>query len=55
VAKARDIPGLATDLPFREAAALEMVSAKSYGQNNFKLKMAPAAILQALKNSSGII
>jgi xanthine dehydrogenase YagS FAD-binding subunit len=37
---------------FKEAAAIAVQAAKGYGHNNFKLKMAPAAIVQALINSS---
>ena len=39
---------------FRQAAELEMVGARSYGENDFKLKLAPAAIIEALSKASGI-
>ncbi|WP_207515151.1 FAD binding domain-containing protein [Longitalea luteola] len=38
-----------SDAVFREAAQLAMRGAKAYGQNNFKLKLAPNAIVEALK------
>jgi xanthine dehydrogenase YagS FAD-binding subunit len=34
---------------FLEAAAIAMKDAKGYGQNNFKLKMAPNAIIETLR------
>lgn len=37
----------ATDDEIKKAAALAMQGAKGYGGNNFKLKMAPAAIIEA--------
>lgn len=36
---------------FKQAAALAMKDAKSFGSNDFKLKMAPAAITQACVNA----
>lgn len=39
---------------FRQAAALAMKGAKGYGYNDFKLKLAPAAIVQALTQAAGI-
>ncbi|MET0394121.1 MAG: xanthine dehydrogenase family protein subunit M [Chitinophagaceae bacterium] len=39
---------------FEQAAALAMKGAKGYGHNNFKLKMAPAAIVQALSQAAAI-
>ena len=33
---------------FKQAAALAMKDAKGYGHNNFKLKLAPNTIVQAL-------
>lgn len=39
---------------FKEAAALAMKDAKGYGYNNFKLTMAPNAIVESLKTLSGI-
>jgi xanthine dehydrogenase YagS FAD-binding subunit len=41
----------ATEDNFMQAAALAMQGAKGYGYNNFKLKMAPAAIVEALKKA----
>ena len=38
----------ATEQNFKEAAAIAMKDAKAYGQNNFKLKLAPAAIVESL-------
>lgn len=41
---------------FRQAATLAMKGAKSYGQNDFKLKLAPATIIEALSIAAkGII
>ena len=39
---------------FKQAAALAMKGAKGYGQNNFKLKMAPNTIVETLKTVSGL-
>jgi len=39
---------------FKQAAAFAMKDAKGYGHNNFKLKLAPNTIVQALKTVSGI-
>jgi xanthine dehydrogenase YagS FAD-binding subunit len=39
---------------FKQAAAIAMKDAKSYGYNNFKLKLAPNTIVQTLKTVSGI-
>lgn len=39
---------------FKQAAAIAMKDAKGYGHNNFKLKLAPNTIVQALKTISGI-
>ncbi len=39
---------------FQEAASLALQGAKAYGQNNFKLKLAPNAIVEALKTATGI-
>lgn len=44
----------ATLQTFQQAAMLAMKGAKGYGHNNFKLKMAPAAIVQALAQAAGI-
>jgi xanthine dehydrogenase YagS FAD-binding subunit len=41
----------ATDENFKQAATLAMKGARGYGENNFKLKLAPAAIVEALKKS----
>jgi xanthine dehydrogenase YagS FAD-binding subunit len=39
---------------FRKAAELSMQGAKAYGQNNFKLQLAPNSIVEALKKATGI-
>lgn len=39
---------------FQQAAALAMKDAKAYGHNNFKLKLAPNAIIQSLKMATGL-
>lgn len=39
----------ATEENFRQAAAIAMQGAKGYGQNNFKLQMAPNTLIEALK------
>lgn len=39
---------------FKMAAELAMKGAKSYGHNDFKLKLAPNSIVQALKTASGV-
>ena len=39
---------------FRQASQVAMKGARSYGENNFKLKLAPAAIVQALTTASGL-
>ncbi len=39
---------------FQQAASLAIRDAKGYGYNNFKLKLAPNTILQALKTVSGL-
>ena len=44
----------ASEENFKQAAAIAMKGAKGYGQNNFKLKMAPNTIVQTLKTVSGI-
>jgi xanthine dehydrogenase YagS FAD-binding subunit len=43
----------ATETNFRQAAELEMRTAKAYGQNNFKLKLAPNTLVEALKTAVG--
>ena len=45
---------IASEENFKQAAAIAMKDAKGYGQNNFKLKMAPNTIVQTLKTVSGI-
>jgi xanthine dehydrogenase YagS FAD-binding subunit len=44
----------ATEENFKQAAALAMKDAKSYGHNNFKLTLAPNSIAEALKIASAI-
>lgn len=44
----------ATEANFKQAAAIAMKDAKGYGQNNFKLKMAPNTIVQTLKTVAGL-
>ena len=44
----------ATEDNFKQAAQLAMQGAKAYQNNAFKLKLAPAAIVEALKQASGI-
>ena len=39
---------------FKQAAGIAMKDAKGFGYNNFKLKLAPNTIVQALKTVSGI-
>jgi xanthine dehydrogenase YagS FAD-binding subunit len=39
----------ATETSFKKAAAIAMTGAKSYGHNDFKLKLAPNTIVEALK------
>ncbi len=39
---------------FKQAALIAMKDAKGFGHNNFKLKLAPNTIVQALKTVSGI-
>jgi xanthine dehydrogenase YagS FAD-binding subunit len=41
----------ASEDTFREAAELSMRDAKGYGYNNFKLKLAPNTIVEALKEA----
>jgi xanthine dehydrogenase YagS FAD-binding subunit len=43
----------ASEANFREAAALAMKDAKGYGHNNFKLKLAPNTLVEALKMATG--
>ena len=42
----------ATIANFQQAAAIAMKEAKGFGHNNFKLKLAPNAIIEALKIAS---
>ncbi|MGB8191272.1 MAG: xanthine dehydrogenase family protein subunit M [Chitinophagaceae bacterium] len=42
----------ASEENFTQAAKLAMKNAKGYGQNNFKLKLAPAAIVEALQTAA---
>lgn len=44
----------ASEENFKKAATIAMKDAKGYGQNNFKLKMAPNTIVQTLKTVSGL-
>lgn len=44
----------ATEKVFDEAAAIAVQGAKGYGHNNFKLKLAPATIVEALKKAAGV-
>lgn len=39
---------------FRQAASIAMQGAKGYGHNNFKLKLAPNTIVEALKKASAL-
>ena len=39
---------------FREAASLALKEAKGYGQNNFKLQLAPNTIVHTLQSLAGI-
>jgi xanthine dehydrogenase YagS FAD-binding subunit len=43
----------ASDSAFRQAAELALQGAKGYGHNNFKLKLAPNTIVEALKTATG--
>jgi len=45
----------ATEENFKQAAQLAMQGAKAYQYNAFKLKLAPAAIVEALKHAAGIV
>jgi xanthine dehydrogenase YagS FAD-binding subunit len=42
----------ATEPVFKQAAELAMTGAKGYGKNNFKLKLAPNTIVEALKTAT---
>lgn len=43
----------ASEAVFREAAQIALRGAKGYGYNNFKLKLAPNTLVEALKAASG--
>lgn len=43
----------ASEANFRQAAELAMRNAKGYGYNNFKLKLAPNTLVEALKTATG--
>ena len=43
----------ASEATFRQAAELAIKGAKGYGQNNFKLKLAPNSMVEALKTATG--
>lgn len=43
----------ASEATFRQAADLAMKGAKGYGHNNFKLKLAPNTVVEALKTAAG--
>jgi xanthine dehydrogenase YagS FAD-binding subunit len=43
----------ASEANFRQAAELVMKGAKGYGYNNFKLKLAPNTVVEALKTATG--
>jgi xanthine dehydrogenase YagS FAD-binding subunit len=43
----------ANESNFQQAVQLAMQGAKGYGENNFKLKLAPAAIVEALGKAIG--
>jgi xanthine dehydrogenase YagS FAD-binding subunit len=45
---------LASEETFKEVAALAMEGAKSFGENDFKLTLAPNTIVEALKTAAGI-
>ncbi len=44
----------ATEDNFRAAASLAMKEAKGYGENNFKLKLAPSTLAETLKTAAGL-
>jgi xanthine dehydrogenase YagS FAD-binding subunit len=45
----------ATEDSFKQAAQIAMQGAKAYQYNSFKLKLAPATIVEALKHASGVV
>lgn len=51
----KNLTGKAPSIPvFEQAAQIAMKDSKGYGANNFKLKLAPAALTEALTRASGI-
>jgi xanthine dehydrogenase YagS FAD-binding subunit len=44
----------ASEETFKQAAEIAMLGAKGYEYNSFKLKLAPASIIEALKHASGL-
>lgn len=51
----KNLTGKTPSIPvFEQAAQIAMKGAKGYGANNFKLKLAPAALTEALTRASGI-
>jgi xanthine dehydrogenase YagS FAD-binding subunit len=42
----------ATDQSFQDAAAISMQGAKGFGHNDFKIKLAPRAIVEALSRAA---
>ena len=45
----------ASEANFTDAARIAMQNAKGYGHNNFKIPMGRGTIIQALKNSAGLV
>jgi xanthine dehydrogenase YagS FAD-binding subunit len=45
----------ASEANFKDAAQIAMQNAKGYGHNNFKINMGAGTIIQALKNSAGLV
>ena len=45
----------ASEANFSDAAQIAMQNAKGYGYNNFKIPMGTGTIIQALKNSAGLV
>lgn len=45
----------ATEESFKQAAEIAMQGAKAYEYNKFKLKLAPATIVEALKHAAGLV
>jgi xanthine dehydrogenase YagS FAD-binding subunit len=43
----------ASEAVFRQAADLAISKAQGYGHNNFKLKLAPNTLVEALKTATG--